>query len=462
MSEQSKEATTDSMACLETASAQPQSSLSGGETPIDTYLSQVSFWTPQFIEVSAWLDHAPFAFWLTSVLRPRTFVELGAHRGNSYFAFCQAVNALGLPTRCYAVDTWKGDEHSGFYGEEVFRRVRDYNEIHYAACSRLMRSTFDQALAHFSDASIDLLHIDGRHFYEDVKYDFTSWRPKLSDRAVVLFHDTNFHERNFGVYRFWDEISASFPSFEFLHGHGLGVLGIGANLPKEIATFLKVTRDTSVAINVRHVYATLGSRLIADQQSRAYVARLDVHKAEAKQNKATLQAEDGRAAELMTKLQSLDTEAKESRREVKHLKAKLKNAASTAAAMRRSASWRITKPLRLVSRGARWILRKARRALTLASWLDSGQSGRADEGSHTPFLNLGKLPKSGPAASRLFRVRSLGVTVIVGFDERTPKRATSKQRKRRLGRAERNIPRIWLSQPSMPGSQWPARTGRRP
>ena len=113
---------------------------------------------------------------------------------------------------------------------------------------------------------------------------------------------------------------------------------------------------------------------------------------------STLQAEDGRAAELMTKFQSLDTEAKESRREVKHLKAKLKNAASTAAAMRRSTSWRITKPLRLVSRGARWILRKARRALTLAWGLDSGQSGRADEGSYSPSLNLGKLPKSGPAA----------------------------------------------------------------
>ena len=120
---------------------------------------------------------------------------------------------------------------------------------------------------------------------------------------------------------------------------------------------------------------------------------------------AKVQAEHAQVAELMTKLQSRDAEAKESRREVKHLKAKLKkklkNAGSIAAAMRRCTSWRTTKPLRLVSRGARWILRKARRALTLAWWLDSGQSGRADEGSHTPSRESRSRLQRSPLAIRL-------------------------------------------------------------
>ena len=370
MNEHTKKTTNTSMASKATLAsqeaplAQSQIALSGGGSPIQTYLSPVSFWAPHFIDTSAWLDHAPFAFWMTSVLRPRTFVELGTQHGFSYFAFCQAVKALGMDTRCYAVDTWKGDEHSGFYGKEVFYRVRDYNESHYAAFSQLVRSTFDQTLTHFSDASIDLLHIDGRHFYDDVKQDFESWRPKLSDRAVVLFHDTNVRARNFGVFRFWDEISRSFPSFEFLHGHGLGVLGFGVNLPKEITTFFQFTGERSVAAEVRQAYAALGARLVAEQQNSAYVSRVEAHKAE----------------------------AKESRREVKHLRTKLKNSGSIAAAMGRSTSWRTTKPMRLISRGARGVLRKARRALTLAWWLDGGQSGR-------------ELPKSGSAAKIARKLR---------------------------------------------------------
>ncbi len=233
------------------------------ETETCSLLAPASFWTPEYLVDSAWLEHAPFAFWLMSVLRPKTIVELGTHHGYSYFAFCQAVGRLGTPTQCYAVDNWRGDEHSGYYAEDVYSKVETHNRTHYNAFSRLVRSSFDEALEHFPDGSIDLLHIDGRHFYDDVKHDFECWKPKLSPQAVVLFHDTNVRERDFGVFRYWDELTRDYPHFNFSHGHGLGVLGYGKNLPRELRRLFDL--DASSSSDVRDFYSRLGVSLTERQ-----------------------------------------------------------------------------------------------------------------------------------------------------------------------------------------------------
>jgi hypothetical protein len=238
-------------------------------------LSGASFWQPKFLIRSAWLEHAPFAFWLVDALRPSVLVELGTHSGFSYLAFCQAVGQLGLPARCFSVDTWEGDVHAGFYDNTVFEQLNELNQRHHASFSELIRARFDQAVPRFEDGSIDLLHIDGRHGYDDVREDFVSWLPKLSNRAVVLFHDTAVRERDFGVWQLWEELATRFPSFQFPHGHGLGVLGVGREPPEAVRPLF--THDPATIAAIRAAYARLGSAVPNEMiavSARAEIERL--------------------------------------------------------------------------------------------------------------------------------------------------------------------------------------------
>ena len=82
---------------------------------------------------SAWYGHLPFAAWIMRAARPSQFVELGTHAGISYAGFCDAVLDGHLPTRCLAVDTWQGDEHAGFYGEEVLAEFSRFHDQRYGA-----------------------------------------------------------------------------------------------------------------------------------------------------------------------------------------------------------------------------------------------------------------------------------------------------------------------------------------
>src|SRR5208337_400414 len=187
------------------------------------------FWPAERLgTASAWWQHVPFAHWLVCVSQPRLLVELGSHGGVSYAALCNAVRRVDIDARCFAVDTWQGDEQAGFYDESVFESLRHFHDVRFAAFSQLLRCTFDEARERFEDGSIDLLHVDGLHTYTAVRHDFENWRARLSNRAIVLFHDTNERQGGFGVWRLWAESRQQYPSFEFLHGHGLGVLCVGA------------------------------------------------------------------------------------------------------------------------------------------------------------------------------------------------------------------------------------------
>lgn len=243
--------------------------------PFNPMNHPLSFAMPERLTTgTAWQEHIPFAMFLVSAHRPKFLVELGTYLGDSYCAFCQSIQALELNAQCYAVDTWQGDKHSGFYGEQILADLRDHHDPRYGGFSRLLRCTFDEALPHIPDGSADILHIDGLHTYESVRHDFESWLPKLSRRGIVLFHDTNVRESDFGVHQLWAELKTSYPSFEFLHGHGLGVLAVGEVQSPDLQALFKASPEEQTII--REFFFQLGRRLFME----GHVKRLESHRAQ--------------------------------------------------------------------------------------------------------------------------------------------------------------------------------------
>jgi glycosyltransferase involved in cell wall biosynthesis len=285
-------------------------------------------------------------------LRPRVFVELGTHGGYSYFVFCQAVQRLRLSTRCFAVDTWNGDEQIGFYGEEVYQQVCARNDRLYSGFSNLIRSTFEEAAVHFSDETVDLLHIDGRHLYNDVKKDFERWRAKLSSRSVVLFHGT----RGFGVFKLWEELRASHPTFEFLHGSGLGVLGFGRDLPHAVERFLELSSNAESSSHIREAYSRIGSAIsleFAKEQLTTRITRLanETHVSKARGDELESEVTRLKADLSLTKSQLAlrTTELLEEHARRTELNELAEVQLQRVRSMEASTSWRVTEPLRLIA-----------------------------------------------------------------------------------------------------------------
>ena len=156
--------------------------------------------------------------------------------GTSYCSFCQAIDALELPTRAFAVDTWGGDPHNGPNTRRGARRPAAAPRSPLLAVLepapddvRRRRALVSRTRRSISFISMDIIH---------TKPSGTISRPGCRRSAIEGSScSTTSAERiaDFGVWRLWDEVTARYPSFTFVHEHGLGVLAVGPDVPDEVA-----------------------------------------------------------------------------------------------------------------------------------------------------------------------------------------------------------------------------------
>jgi hypothetical protein len=252
-----------------------------------------------------WAGHVFFVYDLVRNIRPGKIVELGTQQGTSFYSILQAIKDSELNSEAYAVDSWEGDEHAVYDSKEgskfyqfVSNTIREYYGSQNA---RLMKMLFDEAVAEFDDNSIDLLHIDGLHTYEAVSHDYNTWKGKLKQEAIVLFHDTQVADDDFGVWKFWKELKENEKGnvyIEFKHSYGLGVLFRGEKY-KELAVLL---RDKEREFNT--YYSNLFERGYKHSTRFAEV-EVSLHRAE-EQLKASQKQADNLRKELKKTTKALN------------------------------------------------------------------------------------------------------------------------------------------------------------
>jgi predicted O-methyltransferase YrrM len=173
---------------------------------------------------SSWSGLGTIAYELVKHFKPQKIVELGSHKGFSTFAMGLALRDLARGGQIYAVDTWKGDLHTGAYAEDVYQRfLADRHTLGLEDIVRPMRMTFAEASTKITPP-IDLLHVDGLHTFKAVTSDFYSYRRRLAPGAVVLFHDVFTTFRQMRV--FWGLLSWRYPSYRIPYSNGLGVIQV--------------------------------------------------------------------------------------------------------------------------------------------------------------------------------------------------------------------------------------------
>jgi len=134
-------------------------------------------------------DHVGTLFYEAVSTRPRLIVELGTRGGVSTRALLAAAEISDA--HVLSIDI---DECSNINFPDRFRRRWTFIRADDVAFAGEPFATF--CATRGIPPVADVILIDTSHLFEHTRAEIKSWIPRLADRGVVMFHDTNM-----GVYR---------------------------------------------------------------------------------------------------------------------------------------------------------------------------------------------------------------------------------------------------------------------
>src|SRR4030095_16822363 len=151
-----------------------------------------------------------------------------------------------------------------------------------------------------------------------------------------------------------------YPSFEFLHGHGLGVLQVGTQAMPQVAALCGL-RDSAKVSVVRKRFSLLGERWLLDTRERLRDGQLAVETARLEGLEKALQA-------AVRASRSQARAVREVVAQVQHLQSEPWRATSDRDAVLRSDLWRATSPLRYLGNHAPLSVRQTLRRMASRGW----------------------------------------------------------------------------------------------
>ncbi len=171
--------------------------------------------------------HIPFLFILLELFRPRRYVELGAHKGVSFFAACQHIRENGKYGEAIAVGQWQENPHSSKHGYS-FETFKNTLDAKFSGTGKFIRGDVNADSA-FAKGSIDVLYVKEPHTFEELKRIYEAWRSKITNNGVLILHNTSEYKSDFGGWQLFNTIRDDAPaSFQFYHNQGIGILAFGS------------------------------------------------------------------------------------------------------------------------------------------------------------------------------------------------------------------------------------------